>query len=67
MTASHRQSERQYSKATLAKAAKILFAENDALRRGQRRLWLRRMAWAVGAAFLAGLAIGLLTARGLGA
>jgi hypothetical protein len=51
---------RQHSKSTLARAAKILFEERDAVVAELRRRWLKRVVMAGIGGFLAGITISLL-------
>jgi hypothetical protein len=58
-----RQEYRQHSKSTLLRATEIMFRENQVLKLTEARKWKRRLAWAAGGAFLAGLAAGALLTR----
>lgn len=58
-----RQEFRQHSKSTLLKAAQVLMAEKETLLLVEGRKWRRRLAWAAGGAFLAGLGIGAAVVR----
>lgn len=58
-----RREYRKHSKATLVRAAALLYEDKVNRARLARRLWLWRLAWASGAAFLAGLVLGWLVGR----
>lgn len=54
---------RKHSKATLVRAAALLYEDKMNRAALARRLWLRRLAWASGGAFVAGLVLGWLVGR----
>lgn len=53
-----RQEERQHSKSTLARAARVLYAERGLVQQIEAIVWRRRLVAAAAVAFFLGLGLG---------